>query len=179
MMEREDVVAALVAAAGGEVVGRTRLQKSVYLLERLGFRSGFDDFSYYHYGPYSASLDAAVEDAKAFGCLEEESRPRLSDGAAYSVFLLKDGVDVKSEAFRGLGRGEVENLTRRFASTNATVMEIAATVDWLWRSEKFADWRSEVIKRKGVKTQNGRLEKAVAFLIDLGLAPPQPGSASA
>ena len=42
MMEREEIVAAVVAAAGGQLIGRVRLQKAVYLLERLGLNSGFE-----------------------------------------------------------------------------------------------------------------------------------------
>jgi hypothetical protein len=41
MTEREDIVSAVIAAAGGELIGRVRLQKTVYLLDRLGLDSGF------------------------------------------------------------------------------------------------------------------------------------------
>ena len=40
MKEREDIVAAVVEAAGGTLIGRVRLQKAVYLLDRLGLESG-------------------------------------------------------------------------------------------------------------------------------------------
>ena len=62
MREREDIVAAIVAAAGGRLTSRVRLQKVVYLLDRLGLHSGFD-FDYYNYGPYSRDLDNATVDA--------------------------------------------------------------------------------------------------------------------
>jgi len=60
-MEREQIVAAVVAAARGPLIGRVRLQKTVYLLDRVGLNSGFD-YEYHHYGPYSRDLDNATAD---------------------------------------------------------------------------------------------------------------------
>lgn len=87
MKHREDVVAAVLEAAGGSLIGRVRLQKAVYLLDRLGLESGMS-FDYHHYGPFSRDLDNATADAKAFGLVEEKLELRQSDGAAYSVFRL-------------------------------------------------------------------------------------------
>ena len=100
MKEREDVVAAVLAAAGGELTGRVRLQKAVYLMDRLGLESGFS-FDYHHYGPFSRDLDNATADAKAFGLVEEEFERRQSDGATYSIFRLKG--QPKPEAYGRLG----------------------------------------------------------------------------
>jgi uncharacterized protein YwgA len=167
-MEREHIVAAVTAAAGGELTGRVRLQKTVYLLDRLGLNSGFE-YEYHHYGPYSRDLDNATVDARAFDLVEEKFDHRRSDGAMYSVFRLKSDVDDK--AYGGLGRERAGELVRKFAKTNVTVLELAATVDWLCREEKYTDWRSEITKRKGVKVQGGRLDRAVALLDELGLSP--------
>lgn len=173
MREPEAVVAAVVTAAGGELVSRIRLQKTVYLLDCLGFGSGLDDFAYYHYGPYSAALDAAIDDAKASRLIEEERRHRQSDGAAYSVFKRIGDVEIGTEE-TGLDDAEVERLVRKFAGTNLTVLELAATIDWLCRSEKRDDWRAEVVRRKGPKTERGRLDAAVHLLDELDLSPSQP-----
>ena len=59
-----DKVVAIVRDAGGTIVGRTRLQKTAYLLELAGLGEGFH-FSYRHYGPYSEELASAVRDANA------------------------------------------------------------------------------------------------------------------
>jgi uncharacterized protein YwgA len=168
MKEREDVVAAVLAAAGGALTGRVRLQKAVYLMDRLGLESGLS-FDYHHYGPFSRDLDNATADAKAFGLVEEEFERRQSDGATYSIFKLKG--QPKADAYGGLGAERAGELARLFAATNVTILELAATVDWLWHVEKYADWKSEIIKRKGVKVQAGRLEKAVELLAQLNLSP--------
>jgi len=169
MTDREHIVAAVLSAAGGEMVGRVRLQKAVYLLDRLGLGSGFS-FDYHHYGPFSRDLDNATADAKAFGLVDERFEQRQSDGATYSVFSLKDAP--ASPRFGELSAERARDLARRFVQTNVTVLELAATIDWLWRVERYSDWRSELIKRKGAKVRSGRLEKAVQLLQELNLPPP-------
>jgi uncharacterized protein len=173
MKEREDVVTAVVAAAGGQLAGRVRLQKTVHLLDRLGLGSGFD-YEYHHYGPYSRDLDNATADAKAFKLVDETFEHRVSDGAMYSIFRLAG--EPKDDAYGELGRERTAELVRDFARTNITVLELAATVDWLWREERYADWQSEITRRKGIKVQGGRLEKALALLSEIGLATPEPAT---
>jgi uncharacterized protein YwgA len=174
MIEPEDKVAAVVAAAGGTLVSRVRLQKAVYLLDQLGFSSGFE-YEYHHFGPYSRDLDLATGDARALGVVREDIRHRVNDGASYSAFVLTDPRSAKNEALGKLGRTRVEELVRKFAETHVTVLELAATVDWLWRYEEFANWRTEVGRRKPMKVGSGRLERAITLLRELGLPPPDPG----
>jgi len=45
----------IVSAADGQLVGRTRLQKTVYLLELAGLGSGYH-FGHRFHGPYSEEL---------------------------------------------------------------------------------------------------------------------------
>ena len=177
MIEREDIVAAIIAASPDQrLTSRVRLQKTVYLLDRLGMESGFE-FDYHHYGPYSRSLDNAIADAKAFELIDEHIEHRLRDGASYSSFLAKS--DARPEAFGRLGRERAGSLIERFAKTYVTVLELAATIDWLWRFERIDDWRAEVTKRKTAKVGGGKLEKAVELLESLGLMPPEPRAAGA
>ena len=169
MKEREDVVAAVLEAAGGELIGRVRLQKAVYLMDRLGLGSGFT-FDYHHFGPFSRDLDNAVADAKAFGLIAERLEQRKSDGATYSIFTLNQ--PPTSPRFGKLTARRARELVTRFVQADVTVLELAATIDWLWRVEKYCDWGNEIRKRKGAKVQKGRLEVAVQLLRDLGLPPP-------
>lgn len=178
MTKREDIVAAVIAAAGGKLTSRIRLQKSVYLLDRLGLESGFD-FDYHHYGPYSRDLDNAAEDAKAFDLVNEEFAYRFRDGARYSIFSLKHDVEPKAQAYGELGQEKAGEFARLFAQTNVTILELAATIDWLWREEKISDWRTEVKKRKTVKTGGGRLDRADELLRELGLPPPEVSAKTA
>ena len=65
-------LAGLVAAhPDRKVVGRTRLQKTVWLLQRKKFPT---DYSYllHFYGPYSEDLNSEVKLARQLGLLKEE-----------------------------------------------------------------------------------------------------------
>ena len=57
--------AEIVRDAGGQIVGRTKLQKVAYLLEVVGLGDGFH-FKYLHFGPFSDDLVDAIEMAAAF-----------------------------------------------------------------------------------------------------------------
>ncbi|GAB1581019.1 hypothetical protein [Phyllobacterium phragmitis] len=168
MIEREEYVAAIVDAAGGRLVSRIRLQKITYLLDELGMKSGFN-YQYYHYGPYSRDLDNAILDAEAFEYIKEHYERRQGDGARYSVFISKKPPD--SDVFGRLGASEAKQLIKKFAETNVTVLELAATIHWLVSEEKIEDWHHEVERRKGPKTENGRLDKAIALLREINLPP--------
>jgi uncharacterized protein YwgA len=171
MTAREDIVVAVITAAPErKLTSRVRLQKTVYLLDQLKFGSGFK-FEYHHYGPYSRELDGATADAQALRLVNEVVARRVSDGAAYSIFEAAQA-DPKVQAYGKLGRSSASELISRFANTNVTVLELAATIDWLWRMEKIKDWRAEVGKRKSAKVGGGRLEKAIELLHAIGLRPP-------
>lgn len=164
--EPEHYVADIVGAAGGRLVSRIRLQKIAYLLDQLGAESGFD-YSYHHYGPYSRDLDSAILDAEAFNLVNEDFGYRKSDGARYSIFVHR----AKEKEFSCLKDDHLRNVAKRLASQNVTVLELAATAHWLAEVEKVDDWKSEIRRRKGSKTDNGRLEEATKLLAEVGLPP--------
>jgi uncharacterized protein YwgA len=162
-------IPSLVVAAGGQVPGRVRLQKIVYLLDQIGLESGFT-FEYHHYGPYSEDLAEQVEDDQIFKKLEVEPRRRVKDGVPYVVFHASQPGDGERLEMRPA----VDRISRtlpKLMNTSATVLELAATIHWLAVVEGRADWREELVRRKGVKTQQGRDEKALDVLRSLGLPP--------
>jgi len=168
VIEGEQHVAAIIDAAGGRLVSRIRLQKIFYLLDRLGMDSGFS-YQYHHYGPYSRDLDSAVLDAEEFGYVVETFERRQSDGARYSIFKLTKQPD--ADGFGHLDKSEARDVVVKLAAYNVTVLELAATAHWLAVEEAVPDWRKAIMARKGSKTENGRLEKALGLLGELGLAP--------
>lgn len=165
-IEPEDHVAEIVAAAGGKLVSRIRLQKIAYLLDQIGNRSGFD-YVYHHYGPFSRDLENAVLDAEAFELIREEEGRRASDGARYSIFTSGENI----AEFKVLKDGKLREWTRRLAGENVTVLELAATAHWLVTYEHIQDWETEIRRRKGTKNDGGRLEKAKDLLRQLHLEP--------
>jgi len=150
MLHGENIVASLLVAAGGEWEGLDKLHFATYLMDRLGFNSGFH-FDYEHeFGPYAHNLVSAIEDAKAFGVIDEYR----DDSMGRYRFRLKS-IPILHD-YGTLG-------TRR-ACYIPTVLSLAAGIDWIWSREGIVDWQAEIVKRRPVRTQNGRLQEAVDLL---------------
>lgn len=167
MPQLDEMVVSAVALSGGKLVGRIRLQKVVYLLEKLGMNSGAP-FEYHHYGPYSEAISDALADAKFWGKIKESVDFRVADGAPYSSFVTECE---PPEAIGAMSASDARVLLQKFAGCTSTVLELAATIHWLAYVEKVADWKAEIEKRKVGKTGNGRIDQALALLKDIGLAP--------
>ena len=82
-MKGKEIVVNLIALYGGELVGRTRLQKQAYLLHRCGGQFQLN-FVYHHYGPYSFDLADGLTDARVEGQIEIEEKPGRYGGMQYS-----------------------------------------------------------------------------------------------
>ena len=60
MSTKSDEVRDIVALAGGRIVGKTRLQKAVFILELAGVGFGFE-FSYHHLKSFTGNRFSAAE----------------------------------------------------------------------------------------------------------------------
>lgn len=141
----------IIRDAGGEVIGRTRLQKIGYLLEATGLGDGFR-FQYHHYGPYSEELAGAVRTARLLGLIDEKEYA-TSWGGIYSVFR------ITSSASPIAAR---EQLVRIAAAANPVELELAATAAFLFREGNEEPWE-ETAKRKPEKADHERLDRAKAL----------------
>ena len=157
MLINPELVAAIVRDAGGEVIGRTRLQQIAYLLDVVGFGDGFS-FSCKHYGPYSEG----VADSAALGVLLEriaEVEKQADWGGVYSIYSVNDQPD-----------DGVPPSRREFAckakNSNAVALELAGTAVFLSRANYDDPWFETVI-RKPEKSESGRLTQAMGLLTEL------------
>lgn len=145
----------IVSDAGGELVGRTRLQKIAYLLNLAGLDHGFA-FEYRHYGPYSEDLAKAMEIATVLGPVIEEERS-ADWGGRYSIYRVPNETSPEADRRR-------VSFIQCAKSIDAVVLELAATAAYLFTSERFNNaernpWL-ETRRRKPAKSDGGRLEKA-------------------
>ncbi len=164
-MGQADYVSAIVRLAGGEIVGKTRLQKIAYLLQAKG--SGFTevDFDYHNFGPYSAELAFAAEDATLLGLLTMEERPGYHS-VPYTVYRSTEhaamfGDDDEVNACKA----DLEVLS----GYSALVLELAATATYLKRNGYAKDFWKEVRKRKSLKATTSRMKLARELLHKLDL----------
>jgi uncharacterized protein YwgA len=140
----EDVV----RDAGGEIVGRTKLQKSVFFLKLAGFLVPFQ-FGYRHYGPYSESLAEAAELAVACDLISESQRT-ASWGGTYSVY----------SAPGSPGTEAYVRLLSEAVKSDAVLLELAATAGYLARFEDSKEPWAGTARLKPDKSAGGRLERA-------------------
>lgn len=148
-MRENEKVKSVIRDAGGRIVGRTKLQKVCFFLERAGLGEGFQ-FKYKHYGPFSEELATATEHAVALKDLCEKVYP-ASWGGFYSDFSL-----AKAEEPKGLP--ERLKLAKAAAEADSVELELAATA--LFLSVEFDDPWSETARRKPEKADGDRLLKS-------------------
>lgn len=159
MMQEPEKAAMIVRDAGGEIVGRTRLQKIAYLLEITHLGVGFE-FEYRHYGPYSEQLAAALLSAKLSGLVHEEERT-TNWGGCYSVY--------KSNVCAGQDtQGPRKELIHAAASADPVSLELAATAAFLASEGSENPW-AETARRKPEKAVH--LESAKALYARLHAIP--------
>lgn len=143
----------IVSAADGEIVGRTRLQKTAFLLELAGLGSGFE-FKYKHYGPFSEELASAVDLAPLLFDFREDQR-RSGWGGTYSVFT-------SNAAFEGDGGEPFKQLVSLAKRANPIELELAATAAFLASVGEDDPW-AETERRKPEKVVGGKLDQAKAL----------------
>lgn len=142
-------VADIVRTAGGQIVGRTRLQKVAYLMQLVGYPSDFP-FEYYHYGPYSEELADLAHVEDAFDMLTEREEV-AGWGGRYSIFSAQGDAPEHQE---------FADFARVAAAGNAIDLELAATAAFLAREENCDDPWVETARRKPEKAVGGHLENA-------------------
>jgi uncharacterized protein len=143
--------AEIVRDAGGQIVGRTKLQKVAYLLELAGFGGGFD-FEYRHYGPYSEDLANAIRVADAFGLVTEAERV-ANWGGFYSIYTATDAAGPRNNGPRA-------TFSESAARIDPIELELAATAAFLSAVEGCNDPWDETARRKPEKVGGGRIERA-------------------
>lgn len=145
--------AEIVRDAGGQIVGRTRLQKIAYLLTVTGLEKGLT-FVYKHYGPYSEDLATAAHDADLLGLLNETER-QASWGGTYSIYVSLLGPAHSTPAAR-------RRVAAEAAAADAVELELAATAVFLAKEGHSDPW-GETARRKPEKAEEGRMERAKAL----------------
>jgi hypothetical protein len=90
----------------------------------------------------------------------------------YSTFSLRG--DTQGAAISEVGQlslAEARGLIGPMTMKSSTVLELAATIHWLVYTEKVSDWETELVRRKGVRTERGRMKEAIELLGKLALSP--------
>jgi len=105
-----------------EIRGRKRLQKTIYVLKRLGFELN-ERFTYLHYGPYSYDLFDEIIQLVSWGIIQEKEK----HGMEYSYHLTDKGDEDLKEKSQDLFSNEAAikkaiNLMDNFDSRHLEVL---------------------------------------------------------
>lgn len=164
-MERYQMLAAIIAAhPDHKVCGRTRLQKTIKLLQRLGAPL---DYSYmiYFYGPYSEDLQSEIGLLENLDLIKEN----LVGGGGNLYYVLE--ATAHATPLADLSeidpfRDPIETMSK----TDTVILELAATYDAFKEMGANAKKAMEQLKRKkGNKCNGGNAEKAIKLLKTLGI----------
>jgi len=163
MFDEINAIARVVSLNGGELIGKTRLQKSIYFMEALGVGFGFD-FDYHHYGPYSEEVSDSASMAQIVGLLNTKSEIG-SYGVPYAVYSTSKSFDQEELDGR---RTTILNILKKF---DAISVELAATAHFLYSHGYEETAWDETATRKASKANANRLAMAKALLQRLELPP--------
>lgn len=168
MKERFLVLAGLIAAhPNGKVIGRTRLQKEVRLLQRVGFPTDYD-FMLHFYGPYSESLQTEITLLKHYDLLDEEERIS-SEGLPYYILRIKKESLPLIEDLKSSIQQEYNSEIQLLNDTEAVVLELAATYDAFRDLDLEPDEavKAVIMKKGKEKCSPENMRKAMELLSNL------------
>ena len=109
-------------APRSETLGRTRLQKEVKLLQRLGFPTDYP-YMIHFYGPYSESLQSDIGLMEAFGSLEESCEP-TRDGNECHVLEARESEDLPDVS-------KFQQYVDKLGDASTVVLELAGYLRFL------------------------------------------------
>ncbi len=151
MTDHETAVRDVIAAAGGRLVGKTRLQKTAYILKIAGLSPDFS-YTYHYYGPYSEEVATATKDA-ILDDLITETEDVAQWGGTFSIF---------TTAYDGAVNPTARDVVAVACSSDPVTLELAATAAFL-KVSGIQDWWEETQRRKPQKATAERLDQAKAL----------------
>jgi hypothetical protein len=165
MNELDRLLVQIIALEGGTVVGKTRLQKMLYLLDQCGLNSGCR-YDYRHFGPFSTQIAESAEDVCELNILRYEEKPGFH-AVPYGVYQLAKKIEVADE-IGSLPRFVVEEKLAIMRGYTAIDLELAATLKYL-RNTGMKNPVEALKDLKPAKSTPDRLRKAQELLREMGL----------
>lgn len=175
MRELDEMKLARVIDACGEIDGRVKMQKIVYLLKAMGYDLPFDDFVIRQQGPFSRAVACSADILTNGGFIEEKRDEKGQDESGRPIiqysYRVRDGfASFLREHFEVLnpsGKPNLSGVAQELVQKDRKVLEVAATKVYLEREDGLAGKRlqSELEELKG--HLRGSFDAADALLEDL------------
>ncbi|MGH7778243.1 MAG: hypothetical protein ACREQR_00235 [Candidatus Binataceae bacterium] len=164
MNELYEVLTQLIEMNGGSIVGKTRLQKTVYLLDQCGLNSGCA-YDYHYYGPFSVQIAEAAEDARDLRLLSYDERNGYH-AVPYGVYTTHTEIPLP-EKIGDLTREEIAQKLAIMNGHSAIDLELAATLLFLQNSGS-QNPREEIKLLKPAKATPEGIRSAERLLTEIG-----------
>ncbi len=165
MAEDFRLLAAVIAAhPDRKVAGRTRLQKTVKLLQSLGMPTRFL-YTIHFYGPYSEDLQACLGLLEKIGLAEEGPKVTTEGEMFYYIEKATPAADPTLVQ-------EYQQQIKLMANTPTDILELAATYQAFREQDETHNAALERLKRKKAsKCVGDNVKKAMQLLQQLKLQP--------
>lgn len=128
------LIAHIAQNLGGNLnLGKTKLQKLVYLLRELkGVQTGYD-FRFYNYGPYSDSLSGDLGYLQSLNAIEVAYNPCIN---MYDITVGENApvLEEKASAFLAGNRAAIDEIIERFGNLQAKELELISTIVFVAKS---------------------------------------------
>jgi uncharacterized protein YwgA len=155
------LTAVIAAHPNHEVFGRTRLQKTVWLLQRLGMPTDYA-YSLHFYGPYSEDVKADIALVERIGLITETPKD-AQDGTEYFLLTANPSKELPD-------LGKLKQPLALLAAEDSTVLELAATYDAFREMGLSPESALQSLRaKKGDKCSGGRETRALDIVRRLGL----------
>ena len=162
-VEKFRYLAGVVAAhAERRLTGRTRLQKTLKLLQRVGFPTDYN-FVLFFYGPYSEGIKSDLGLLEVLG-LVDEKQESSRDGTPYYVISANEQADLGDEI-----KGFLPQI-KLMEDAELVPLELAATYDSFRETgSDHEDALARLRRKKGPKCTEDNLKKSFQLLKELNL----------
>jgi uncharacterized protein YwgA len=162
MLKRHAKIIRLIEIAG-EVSGRKKLQKMVYISKHL--KMDFDErFEFHMYGPYSEELTLRVDELCNLGLLDEQKE---SKGAIQMYRYTLNDVGRDFLRFHEVDFGPGERAIRRMNEENSRFLELVSTILY-FNHLPFEEMKSKIFTFKSKQRYTEEeIHKGLAFVDEL------------
>jgi len=170
-----ELTIAKVVQACGEIEGRVKLQKIVYLLSAMGYGLPFRDFQVRHYGPFSPRLAAALDFLVQAGVVDEQPVEVGSEYPRFDYRATSRYSELLSAYVQVTGpedKPELGKIASQLSQLDRATLEIAATMCFLEHEEGCSPdvLRSELKALKGHLPEfDAKVQESHELLNELGL----------
>jgi hypothetical protein len=148
----------------GKVEGRKRLQKTVYILQQMGFPFS-EDFEYGHFGPYSTTLAAELEVLKLNHLVQETSQD-YSHGTEYAYAPTEELEKALEDdpGLRSLDDAGLRKVLSILAAYKVPVLEVASSRVFLRQSGFTGEQLDSALKawKSGLEPYFGKANELLA-----------------